>query len=236
MKNILGCILWDWIGANSQPLTVCLIILGWFLVYWFNRRIQDRQIKNNACREVYKELYYTCKNAKHSLGLLEIHLISPIFSIMNLLKLNAETSSGNSSGEIRNIEEAKKKNTQSWNEYLNKLDSQITELSTVFTSLGTSIDMWMHLMPNIREPRNNLTKQSAKVFEEIFKTSETLHLLEWEALEINAVMKIESDLKQLSKRISILQDEVNKIQVLIHNNLITPIFGYKMQNRSEYEK
>lgn len=202
-------------------LGVVLTIVGWIAVFWLGLWQQKKQLQNTAKMKVYEELFSLKENIdSQSEGL------SLLLGTYGLPFLNMSFEKNPS-----NIVDGNSKALKLWQDYLTKLSEATHNFTRAYLRLWVHSDMWVGTMPQIKVAKEELfTKQLRKLSDELYEhhrylQNQSIQEFYWERWN-------KEEIEQKSEVIRSRFDEIaisylDDYMGLIHNRLITPIFGHK---------
>jgi len=211
-----------------EIITIVLIILGWFVVFWLGLRQQNNLLKNNAKMKVYEELYELKKSIDEisiNLGL----LFNP-YSIPFLSMKYVDKSLPASQKNFKALE--------FWREYLDKISKQTYTFTGAYLKLWNHIDMWIGVMPELKKAKKEFFEVHLKALtDDLHKHHSYLQNLSLE--NYNWEQWNQEDIKQKSQEISEKFDKIaiaylDDLIVEIHNSLVSPILGHKKIQRENF--
>ncbi|MBN2891618.1 MAG: hypothetical protein JXL97_07115 [Bacteroidales bacterium] len=209
-------------------ITIVLIILGWFVVFWLGLIQQNKLLENNAKMKVYEELY----ELKKAIDEVSINL-GLLFNPYSIPFLNMKYVDKSLPSSQRNL-----KALEFWREYLDKISKQTYAFTGAYLKLWNHIDMWIGVIPEL--------KRAKKEFFEIHLETLTDDLNKHHSYLQNLSLENyrweewnQEDIKQKSQEISEKFDRIavaylDDLMVEIHNSLISPILGYKKKPRENF--
>lgn len=208
----------DW----NLIIIISLNIIGWFVVFKLNLRQQDKKIKDEAKMKVYNEFWSLRKHLQESSSGLMALIQSKPFILMDSTSILGSVTKNE-----LDILKGEHQSWQDWNEYMSELNTKINLFKAIHLDFLRNIEMWIHIMPKLEVAKDILFSEQTIINEKISEHYNFLQNLnvqkwkEWDQKEIN------------SKSAKVWEDIVNflfyveDMMVLIHNNLVSPIFGYK---------
>ena len=145
---------------------------------------------------------------------------------------------------MRNIDKAlepyrqKRKAIIYWEEYINKINKEISLYTDIYIKLLNHIDMWISIMPKLRLARNELFEvQLKKMLGDLQEHVNYLQDIRFKEYDWNKwdIKKIEEMSAKISKefdKISI--GFVDDFMVEVHNELVYPVLKYKKLKRENF--
>jgi hypothetical protein len=203
-----------------------LTVIGWILVFMLGLKASKIQQRNAARLEIYKELYQLklkIDKDSVSLGLL-LWEFAPPFMYMDWAEKGSPTAEG-------------KKPYELWMEYNKQIISANSEFSENYQKFYSQVNMWITVMPELRDAKNILFKEFSSLSDAI-----------WEHVNyLREVLTNESDwkkwnqeeIKTKAKEIREKYDQVavvylNDFMDCVHDELIAPIFNQKKIVREDF--
>jgi hypothetical protein len=208
----------SFVETTVDFLPILITIIGWGVIFY----LQKRQIRDNAKIKIYEELQDLKKNID------DIN-INFAFISSGLLFLDMEWAENSS-----NPTKLKMSAFEHWMRYTTQLNEQISNFTFAYLNFLNHIEMWMGVMPRLKKAKNTLFTEFRKLNKKL--SDHQLYLLE---LEYDWKIWDQEDIKKHFKEINSEFDAagtgfVDDFMVLVHNLLVSPIFGYKKRHRENF--
>lgn len=211
-----------------NSINIILIILGWAFVFWVGIKHQRKLLKDNARMKIYEELYGYIKKFDEvnvNLGVLFNPFMMPFFSMKNIDK-------------ALDPYKQKEKAVIYWEEYINKINKEISLYSDIYIKLLNHIDMWISIMPKLRLARNELFEvQLKKLIDDLHKHVSYLQNIrfkeyDWKKWDIKEIEEVSAKISKEFDKISI--GFVDDFMIEVHNELVYPVLKYKKSKRENF--
>lgn len=169
-----------------QIIAVVLIIIGWFAVFWFNLRQQRKQLKDDAKMKIYNELWSLRKYLQESLSKSSAIIQSKPFILMDSTAILGSVTKNE-----QDIRKGEGDAWRHWSEYLADLSSKNNNFNEIYLDFWRSIEMWIHIMPELEIAKDILFSEYSILNEKISKYYSFLQSLnvqkwrEWNQKEID---------------------------------------------------
>lgn len=204
-------------------ITVLLIIIGWFAVFWFGLRQQKNLLKNSAKMKVYEELYELKKIIDE-----EGQNLSLLYNFFSIPFLDMKYAGD------------KSKAFKFWTQYLENLSKRIYTFTGAYLKLWVHTEMWIGVMPELKKAQKELfVVQLNKLLKDLYNHHGYLQNLSinnynWEEWG-------QEDIKKRSEEISKEFDQIavaflDDFMVEVYNSLLSSILGYKKKPRENFNK
>lgn len=206
---------------------IILTILGWFAIFYFGLRQQRINTKEAAKLKVYEEFWRSRNKLQDSFNELStLFLSGPPFILMESTSIL-----GNVTKDLAHIQKGQQDALEYLNKYLNSVQEANTNFSNQFLEFWRSLEMWLHVMPELETAVRTLTSEYTIINEKVSKlVSYLISLDRWNWSSWNR--------KDLEERRLFVWEELNNLNCysedmmgLIHNELVTPMFGYSKEVR-----
>ncbi|MCK9573639.1 MAG: hypothetical protein M0R20_04500 [Candidatus Omnitrophica bacterium] len=219
----------SFLSDHSGPISILLTIIGWFAVFYFNIRQQEKQIQLNAKMKVYEELCNLKKEVDDKGRDLNF-LLNP-FSAPFLEMEYADRSIKQKQINLKALE--------IWGKYLEKLSKGTFSFVRAYLELWVHFKRWICIMPDLK-----------KMYKELFEvqfTQLTDNLYDYhkylQSIQIKNFYWETWDKEEIKKRSKKIQDEFDQIAVgylddfmiEINNSLLSPIFKSKSVLREDFK-
>lgn len=212
----------DW-SLLANFVLILITVIGWVIVYWLNIKQQKENLKNNLSIKVYEEFWKFRTDFHNNI----LSFDKPPFILMNLSKIQIFKSD-----EIME----KQKAIRYLMLYLDEIKNKKIKFSNVFMNFWRSLETWMCLMPDLEKAKNDLTREYLgviKASEEYMRHLQKLEKDNWEKW----------NQEDLEKRSEIASSEalnlycyIEDMMLLIHDELVSPLFKNKIPKRQPIGK
>lgn len=212
----------DWFLACSFIL-ILITVIGWIIVYQLNLKQQKENLKDTLKVKVYEEFWgFRTDFQKNILTAYE-----PPFILMKPVRISVF--------KYDELEE-KQRAVNYFIGYLDELISDKKRFMNIFMSFWRSLETWTCLIPELEKAKNDLTREYMGVNKKLnghIGYLQKLDRYKWEEWNQEDI-KIKS--KNVSQEVFDLYCYIEDMMVLIHDELVSPLFGIKKPARQPIGK
>ncbi len=200
---------------------IILIMVGWIIVFWLGLCQQKKQLKSNLNMKIYEELYQIKKEFDKSC--IDLGLSLGKFSLPFLEMKQCKTN-------LKSLEK--------WRDHSSLLTENIYNFSQIYIKLWNHSDMWIAVFPKLKKAKkelfevqlNDLTKKLHDYNN--FLTKKQIEQFNWKLWKKEEIEEKADEISKLFDKIAC--GYVDDYLTLIHNELITPVIGYKKILRENF--
>lgn len=220
----------DSIGAVMGLVSVVLTVVGWGVIFYFNLRQQKKLLQDTLKIKIYQELYELKKEVDSKAIILGV-----LFNSFSL--------------PLREMEHASKLISCSENvmtcfniyqSYVQKFNNEISDFTISYHNFWARADMWIGVVPKFKLAKTLLLKEFNAL---INRLNEHQHYLSGLSRHttLSPVFGYSFPEEDLIKKTKIIEEDfditvsyLDDFMGLIHNSIVTPIFGYSKKPREEF--
>lgn len=212
---------------NYRDLIIILVtMIGWIVVFILGLWQQKKLLRNTAKMKIYDELYFLKKELDNCSQKVGLKFIMLPFSDMDFAEMSV------------NLVNGKSRATDYWHKYLKDLLDCISEFVEAYLKLWNHSEMWISAMPNLKKAKAELFENQLKELKnKLWEHQDYLNNLcvkqwNWKLWNRSEIKKRSEEMDSFLDKIAI--GFVDDYMVLIHNELIAPVLGYKKKLRENF--
>lgn len=217
----------DWSLVVNIVLVV-LVVVGWLISYRLNLRQQRENLKDGLKVKVYEAFWKSRGSIQNSFSSLSVIInFGPPFVLMKSIRVP---------GLEYDEWKEKEKAIKYYNDFLEKFWKSREVFMEEFMNFWRDLEMWMHIMPRLEKAKKVLTEEYQNNSNRIYKHYSYLSALnkyDYEKWSQEDILKKGNEVHEDFFNFSCY---VEDMMVLIHNELISPLFGYKKSARCPLDK
>lgn len=207
-----------------------LVIIGWFAAFLLGLRQQKKMLQSQGRIKVYEELFMKKKAIDDVCITLRLLLGKHALPFLDMSLVDKKIGGPNGKLEAQHH----------WSAYLAKLIQGISKFTEAYLSLWNYSDMWIGVMPKIKKAKIELFENQLKQLTQELNEHQRY-------LQDIAVKQFDWTLwnrSEIEERCEKIEDKFDSIAIglmddymgLVHNRLVSPIFGYKKSPRETFKK
>lgn len=210
-----------------QLLNSLLMMLGWLAAFLFGLRQQRINTKDSAKLKIYEDIWRQLSILQNSLTQLSTQIHSgPPFILMESAAIL-----GNATKNQQHIWQGQQDALKYLNDYLGILQNAQIAFVNQFLDFWRSLEMWMHVMPELETAIRTLTSEYSLIQDKTNKLVLFLICLDrwqWEKWDRTTIKQKSDNVWQDLFDLSAYAED---LMGLIHNELISPMFKYAKNYR-----
>lgn len=227
-KNIFSIIidLIRYLDSHQAILTIILTFFGWLVLLFMGIYHSKKSLKNEAKLKIYEEIMNFKKKIDKSFSIDLAIKLSP-HSIQAVLNDMENFENGNLN---LIFGEKLEKSYLYWDRYIREIINSITNSHEDLLNYYTYLESWLGVIPNLKPVRdmwfNELKELYTKLwdFNSICISSPLGDPIGWKE---SLLIKAETIISEINEFTGYTED----LNILLHDELISPIFGYKKRER-----
>jgi len=215
---------------NNLPIIILLgvSVLGWFVVHQLGVYQQRQQLKNEARLRVYSELYSFKKKVDEDTTTLGLALKNS--TVLLLMSFENKRDGDKSTNNLKALD--------LWRKHVSDLSEASSSFTNSYIDLWLHAEMWIGILPQLKVAHkelfeNQLKQLQGRLHQYInYLQNQSIKEFYWDKWDKDEITKRSEEIRDVFDEIA--SGYIDDYMVLIHNRLVSPIFGYKKQPRENF--
>lgn len=220
-----------WQTENTiQIIEVIVIIGGWFAVFLLNQKQQKEDLKIDKKMKVYEEFWRLRNIVSDTISKFNVYIqAGPPFLLMKSTEIL-----GNVTKNQEHILKGEQDAIKYWQNYINELIELKQNFVNEYLNLWRTYEMWLHIMPSLDTAGTILFSEFNVISDKSQKYIsflQNLNVYKWKEWDEKQKDIIKDKHNELWEELMVLMFYTHDMMSLIHNELVTSMFDYKLPTR-----
>lgn len=216
-----------YLDAHQGLLTLCLTILGWFVILWLGLYHSKKSLQNEAKLKIYEDLMSVKSRVDKSFAL-DLASKTTSYSLQRVI------------GDMDHFDSDKKYLITSgihqnsymyWNIYFRELADLIGDSHEDVLLYYTRLEMWLGVIPELKNVRDLWFTKMSELYEKLWEFNRNYLGTPIGAKDTSWKDNALKEIDELRTEIDKVTGYTEDLSILVHDHLLTPIFKYKKKER-----